>query len=229
MYKVQLDHFEGPLDLLLYFIRRDEIDIYDIPIAQITAEYLQIIEDIKTMNLSVAGEFIIMAASLMHIKSRMLIPRPELDEEGEPIDPRTELVQQLLEYQRFKEVSEELSLKWYDQSYRHKRSAYQEVEGVEDIGIYLKKVDLFDLAHYFKIAMDRIPVITSYELHQDPVSLEEKKRTILNVMSLLSKCKNKIEVIVTFLSILDLMRLNEISIYQNKLFDDIEIYHLEKN
>ena len=74
VYKVQLDHFEGPLDLLLYFIRRDEIDIYDIPIAQITAEYLQIIEDIKTMNLSVAGEFIIMAASLMHIKSRMLIP-----------------------------------------------------------------------------------------------------------------------------------------------------------
>ena len=238
MYKVQLDHFEGPLDLLLYFIRRDEIDIYDIPIAQITAEYLQIIEDIKTMNLSAAGEFIIMAASLMRIKSRMLIPRPELDEEGEPIDPRTELVQQLLEYQRFKKVSEELSLKWYDQSYRHKRSAYQEVEGVDDIGIYLKKVDLFDLAHYFKIAMDRMPVITSYELHQEPVSLEEKKRTILKSFDgdgtltfkrLLSKCKDKIEVIVTFLSILDLMRLNEISIYQNKLFDEIEIHRLEKN
>ncbi len=233
-----MDHFEGPLDLLLYFIRRDEIDIYDIPIAQITAEYLQIVEDMKTMNLSVAGEFIMMAASLMRIKSRMLIPRPELDEEGEPIDPRTELVQQLVEYQRFKEASGELSMKWYDQSYRHKRSTIQEVEGVDDVGIYLRKVDLFDLAQYFKAAMDRMPVITSYELHQEPVSLDEKKHTILKSFDgdgvltfnrLLSKCEDKIEVIVTFLAILDLMRLNEISIYQNELFDNIEIHRLEKN
>jgi len=105
MYRVQLDQFQGPLDLLLYFIRRDEIDIYDIPIAQITAEYLQLIEDIKAMNLSVAGEFILMAATLMNIKSKMLLPRPELDDEGEPIDPRLELVNQLVEYQRFKEIS----------------------------------------------------------------------------------------------------------------------------
>ena len=237
-YQVKVENFEGPMDLLLFFIQRDKLNIYDIPIAQITAEYLQIIEDIKTMNLSVAGEFIIMAASLMRIKSRMLIPRPELDEEGEPIDPRTELVQQLLEYHRFKEVSEELSMKWYDQSYRHKRSADQKVEGVDDVGVYLKKVDLFDLAQYFKIAMDRMPVITSYELHQEPVSLDEKKHTILKSFDgdgtltfkrLLSKCKDKIEIIVTFLAILDLMRLNEISIYQNKLFDDIEIHRLEKN
>ena len=140
---------------------------------------------------------------------------------GEPIDPRTELVQQLLEYHRFKEVSEELSMKWYDQSYRHKRSADQKVEGVDDVGIYLKKVELFDLAQYFKIAMDRMPVITSYELHQEPVSLDEKKHTILKSFDgdgtltfkrLLSKCKDKIEIIVTFLAILDLMRLNEISI-----------------
>ena len=110
MYKVQLDQFEGPLDLLLYFIRRDEINIYDIPIAQITLEYLQIIEGMKSMNLSVAGEFILMAATLMRIKSKMLLPRPELDDEGEPLDPRTELVQQLVEYHRFKDVSSELSL-----------------------------------------------------------------------------------------------------------------------
>jgi len=97
MYRVQLDQFQGPLDLLLYFIRRDEIDIYDIPIAQITAEYLQLIEDIKAMNLSVAGEFILMAATLMNIKSKMLLPRPEFDDEGDPIDPRLELVNQLVE------------------------------------------------------------------------------------------------------------------------------------
>ena len=96
MYKVQLDQFEGPLDLLLYFIRRDEIDIYDIPISSITSEYLQMINDMKAMNLSVAGDFILMAATLMRIKSKILLPRPSLDEDGEPIDPRTQLVEQLL-------------------------------------------------------------------------------------------------------------------------------------
>ena len=111
MYRVQLDQFQGPLDLLLYFIRRDEIDIYDIPIAKITSEYLHLIEDIKALNLSVAGEFILMAATLMNIKSKMLLPRLELDDEGEPIDPRLELVNQLVEYQRFKEISSELALK----------------------------------------------------------------------------------------------------------------------
>lgn len=161
MYKVQLNQFEGPLDLLLYFIRRDEIDIYDIPIAQITAEYLQIIEDMKALNLSMAGEFILMAATLMRIKSKMLIPRPEFDEEGELIDPRRELVQQLLEYQRFKVVTTELSMKWHEQSNQHERSFAQEAEGVDTAGVYLRKVNLFDLAQYFKKAMDRIPVISA--------------------------------------------------------------------
>ena len=238
MYKVQLSQFEGPLDLLLYFIRRDEIDIYDIPIAQITAEYLQIIEDLKSMNLSVAGEFILMAATLMRIKSKMLIPRTELDDQGEPIDPRTELVKQLLEYQRFKDVSTDLSMQWHEQSYRHERTTVQDIEGMDDPGVYLRKVNLFDLAQYFKEAMDRRPVITSYEMHREPVSLDDKKHFILKSFDgdgvlrfkyLLSKCEDKIEVIVTFLAILDLMRLFEVVVYQNELFDDMEIHRLEKN
>ena len=109
MHKVELDKFEGPLDLLLYFIRRDELDINDIPIAKITAEYLQIVEDMKAMNLSVAGEFILMAATLMRIKSKMLLPRSDLDDLGEPIDPRTELVQQLIEYKKYKDIADNLS------------------------------------------------------------------------------------------------------------------------
>ena len=238
MYKVQLNQFEGPLDLLLYFIRRDEIDIYDIPIAQITAEYLQIIEDMKVLNLSMAGEFILMAATLMRIKSKMLIPRPEFDEEGEPIDPRRELVQQLLEYQRFKAVTTELSMKWHEQSNLHERSFVQEAEGVDTAGVYLRKVTLFDLAQYFKEAMDRMPVITAYELRREPISLDDKKHFILKSFDgdgtltfsrLLSSCKDKQEIIITFLSVLDLMRLLEIVIYQNNLFGDIEIHRLEKN
>ena len=238
MYRVQLDQFQGPLDLLLYFIRRDEIDIYDIPIAQITAEYLQLIEDFKAMNLSVAGEFILMAATLMNIKSKMLLPRPELDDEGEPIDPRIELVNQLVEYQRFKEVSSELSLISHNQSFLHKRSSEQVIEGLDDVGQYLKNVTLFDLSKYFKEVMDRMPVITVYELQRDPISLDSKKHFILKAFDgdgtlsfkhLLSKCEDKLEVIVTFLAILDLMRLYEIIIYQNNLFGDMEIHRLEKN
>ena len=238
MYKVELDQFQGPLDLLLYFIRRDEIDIYDIPIAEITAEYLQIILDIKAMNLSNAGEFILMAATLMNIKSKMLLPRQELDEEGEPIDPRLELVNQLVEYQQFKEISEKLSLKSHDQSFLHKRIVKQEIEGPDEIGQYLRNISLFDLSQYFKEAMDRMPVIKVYELQREPISLDTKKYFILKSFDgdgaltfkrLLSKCEDKLEVIVTFLAILDLMRLFEIIIYQNKLFDDIEIHRLEKN
>ena len=122
MHKIELDKFQGPLDLLLYFIRRDELDINDIPIAEITAEYLQTIEDMKAMNLSVAGEFILMAATLMRIKSKMLIPRAELDDLGEPIDPRTELVQQLIEYKKYKDIADNLSEKWEKLSYQHERS-----------------------------------------------------------------------------------------------------------
>jgi len=238
MYRVQLDQFQGPLDLLLYFIRRDEIDIYDIPIAQITAEYLQLIEDIKAMNLSVAGEFILMAATLMNIKSKMLLPRPEFDDEGDPIDPRLELVNQLVEYQRFKDISSELSLKSHNQSFLHKRPIEQVTEGLEDVGQYLKNITLFDLSQYFKEAMDLMPVITAYELKREPISLDSKKQFILKSFDgdgaltfkhLLSNCKDKLEVIVTFLAILDLMRLFKIIIYQNNLFDDMEIYLIEKN
>jgi len=108
-YRVHLENFQGPLDLLLYFIRRDEIDIYDIPIADITKEFVETIEKMSQLNINVAGDFIVMASTLMKIKSKMLIPRPDLDEDDEPIDPRTELIQQLLEYSRFKEAADSLS------------------------------------------------------------------------------------------------------------------------
>ena len=110
MHNIHLDQFEGPLDLLLYFIRRDEIDIYDIPISKITYDYLNVIDKMNSLNVSIAGEFVLMAATLMKIKSKILIPRQELNEEGEIIDPRTDLVNKLIEYQQFKTVSEHLRL-----------------------------------------------------------------------------------------------------------------------
>lgn len=108
VYKIKLDQFEGPLDLLLFFIKRDELNISDIPISYITKEFLEYVNLIKELDLEVAGDFILMASTLMHIKVRMLLPR-EIDEKGEEIDPRAELVQALLEYKRYKEMSEELS------------------------------------------------------------------------------------------------------------------------
>ena len=239
MHKVELDKFQGPFDLLLYFIRRDELDINDIPIAEITAEYLQIIEDMKAMNLSVAGEFILMAATLMRIKSKMLIPRAELDDLGEPIDPRTELVQQLIEYKKYKDIADNLSEKWERLSYQHERSISETFEDLDaDDADYLKEISVFELAQHFKNVIDRLPDLNPYEVDLNTVDLSDKKHFILNSFdgrgilffdALLKKCINKLEVIMTFIAILDLVQQLKIVVLQSNLFDDIEIHLLEKN
>ena len=238
MHKVELDQFQGPLDLLLYFIRRDEIDIYDIPIAKITAEYLQIIEDMKSMNLSIAGEFILMAATLMRIKSKMLLPRPDLDELGEPIDPRTELVQQLIEYRKYKDIADNLSEKWEALSYQHERCISEpEIDSDQEFD-FLKEISVFELAKYFKEAMDRVPEINPYEVGLDTLDFSDKKqiiidsfdgRGILSFERLLKSCKSKLEIVMTFIALLDLVQQFKVAVYQKSLFDDIEIHLLNKN
>ena len=238
MHKVEIDQFQGPLDLLLYFIRRDEIDINDIPIAKITAEYLQIVEDMKSMNLSVAGEFILMAATLMRIKSKMLLPRPDLDDLGEPIDPRTELVQQLIEYKKYKDIADNLSEKWEALSYQHERSLTQSIDEIEEEVNYLKEVSVFELAKYFKEVMDRAPEINPYEVDLNTLDLSDKKqfilssfdgRGILSFEHLLKSCKSKLEVVITFIALLDLVQQFKIAVFQSSLFEDIEIHLLSKN
>ena len=238
MHKVEIDQFQGPLDLLLYFIRRDEIDINDIPIAKITAEYLQIVEDMKSMNLSVAGEFILMAATLMRIKSKMLLPRPDLDDLGEPIDPRTELVQQLIEYKKYKDIADNLSEKWEALSYQHERSLTQSIDDIEEEINYLKEISVFELAKHFKEVMDRAPEINPYEVDLNTLDLSDKKqyilssfdgRGILSFEHLLKSCKSKLEVVITFIALLDLVQQFKIAVFQSSLFEDIEIHLLSKN
>lgn len=238
MHKVEIDQFQGPLDLLLYFIRRDEIDINDIPIAKITAEYLQIVEDMKSMNLSVAGEFILMAATLMRIKSKMLLPRPDLDDLGEPIDPRTELVQQLIEYKKYKDIADNLSEKWEALSYQHERSHTQSIDDIEEEINYLKEISVFELAKHFKEVMDRAPEINPYEVDLNTLDLSDKKqfilssfdgRGILSFEHLLKSCKSKLEVVITFIALLDLVQQFKIAVFQSSLFEDIEIHLLSKN
>ena len=175
MYKIKLEQFEGPLDLLLFFIRRDELDIYDIPISSITKEFLEYVNLIKILDLEVAGDFILMASTLMHIKARMLLPR-DIDEKGEEIDPRAGLIQALLEYKKYKEMSEELSFFESVQRKKKFRGNFEAdiSDSPPDFEILLKNVSIFDLAKAFKKAIEDIEVEQVHQLTRINVTIDEQ-------------------------------------------------------
>jgi len=236
-YQVKLENFEGPMDLLLYFIRRDELDIYDIPIGQITKDFVDMIEEWKRMNMLIAGEFIVMAASLMRVKAKMMIPRPELDDEGVIIDPRTELMQQLIDYKRFRDAAEMLDSIAGERSHVVPRQFEQDIKVLDgdEIGTLLRDVTLYDLARVFKEAMENRPVMSQFELNREPIKLEQQKEFLfkyfdgdgrLKFSTLLKNLKTRLEIIVTFLAILDLVREGTCTFEQNDVFDDIELIHL---
>ena len=237
MYRVKLENFSGPLDLLLYFIHRDKIDIYDIPIASITKEYMDNIEMLENLNLNIAGEFILMAATLMRIKAKMLLPRPELINLEEESDPRAELVQQLLEYQTFKEMSFDLKQLAEHRSHYHPRGMKMKSPKYEEnISEHLKDVTIYEIARIFKNAMENMPVIHSYELNREQINLDEQKAMILRSFDmqgllrfsyLLANLKSKIEVVVTFLAILELVRMRKIIVIQSEVFGEMEIQKIE--
>ncbi|RMF10752.1 MAG: chromosome segregation protein ScpA [Candidatus Neomarinimicrobiota bacterium] len=238
MYHVHLEKFEGPLDLLLYFIRRDEIDIYDIPIARITADYLQALEDMKRFNIRVAGEFVEMAATLIRIKAQMLLPRPSLTEET-PEDPRSQLVQQLLEYQQFKHVARELERLAAEQGRFFPRGKEQDPPGgEEDPEVYFRQVDIYDIARYFRKAIQNRPMIRTYDLQREPVDLEDQKAFLLaqfdqtgrcSFTALLSRLETRTEVVVTFMALLELMRQSLVMCVQESLFGEIMLYQTSRH
>ncbi len=233
MYKIKLDQFEGPLDLLLFFIKRDELNIYDIPISMITKEFLEYVNLIKMLDLEVAGDFILMASTLMHIKVRMLLPRV-YDEKGEEIDPRAELVKALLEYKRYKEVTEELAYYESNQrkiSFRGNFSADEKV-AVPEYDILLKNVTVYDLAKAFKHALDNFKEEPVHEVKRLNISIEEQISFILgkieeaeeiNFLNLVNEIKEKIRIIVTFIAILELVKMNKIKIKESPNFNDFMI------
>ena len=234
MYKVQLNNFEGPIDLLLYFIRRDELDIYDIPISEITKEFVRTVEEWKKMHLHVAGDFIVMASTLMRIKAKLLLPRPELDDEGEIIDPRTELIQQLVEYKRFKNAAELLGNLSSERELNFPRqlesSLGRDIQDFEENIII--NASLYDLAKVFKNAIDNMPVVSQFELSREPVKLEEQKEFILKhfdgdgrlkFSTILSKLDTRMKIVVTFLAILDMVREGLCSLQQNEIFGELEL------
>ncbi|HTL71478.1 MAG TPA: segregation/condensation protein A [Candidatus Eisenbacteria bacterium] len=229
-YKIRLDIFEGPLDLLLYLIKKEELNIYDIPITRITEQYLEHLNLMELLDLDVAGEFLVMAATLMQIKSRMLLPPDPEGVETDQEDPRAELVRRLLEYKAFKEAAERL------RDFEGKRGGLftrTDVEPELDGGDSpFFEVSLFELISAFSKVLKFIPKEMFHSVMKDEFTVAEKVHEIFHRLvnqpsirfsSLFREAKNKIEAITTFLALLELIRLKEVTIAQEAHFEDILI------
>jgi len=236
LYKIKLEQFEGPLDLLLFFIKRDELNIYDIPISKITKEFLEYVNLIKLLDLEVAGDFILMASTLMHIKVRMLLP-PGVDEKGEEIDPRGELVQALLEYKRYKEMSEELAFFETSQRKLNFRSNYSEdpAEAPPEYEVLLKNVSIFDLAKAFKKALEGVKQPVVHEVMKINISIDEQIEYILKLLdenkrihflTLVNPMRERIRIVITFIALLELVKMQRIGIEGSDNFNDFVLIKL---
>lgn len=230
-YKVELDVFEGPLDLLLYLIKQDEIDIYDIPIERITRQYMQYLDIMKMLDLNIAGEFIVMAATLMMIKSRMLLPVEERHELEEEEDPRWDLVRQLVEYKKFKDAAAHLGELELRQENMFGRTGEGILLGPEP-DIALEDVSIFDLITAFNEALKKAPREELKEIFAEKFTVADKIDHILVMMRekgkasfsrLLAGMTHRYEMVCTFLAILELIRLKQIRAKQSDHFGDIDL------
>jgi segregation and condensation protein A len=234
-YKLKLGKFEGPLDLLLHLIKINEVDIYDIPIATITDQYVGYLSMMKEIDLDIASEFLVMAATLMEIKSRMLLPTPPEEEEAEE-DPRFELIEQILEYKKYKELSGNLEKRAeVEAAYFHRTSKEDiDVENQEP----LFEVSLFELLQAFKRVLEYATDEPFREITLDETSVEEmmddirkslkQKDNLLLEEIFQGKPQSKIMLITTFLALLELIRLKEVAARQSRLFGEIRIFSFKK-
>jgi len=231
-YRIKLPNFEGPLDLLLYLIKKEEMDIYDIPIATITKQYLDYVELMKELDLEVAGEFILMAATLIQIKVKMLLPRSPLDDEEEEEDPRAELVRQLLEYRRFKEVAESLDEIEERQRRQFPRSYFDWQKPFRKKEVVLKDMTLFELISAFKTVLDNLPKDSYHQVGALHITVEEQIDFLMKLFQnkeriafgdLISQLKERLIIIVTFMALLELIRTHQIFVQQVSVFDEIWI------
>ena len=232
-YRVRLEAFSGPLDLLIHLIKKNEVNIYDIPISLITAQYLEYVELMEELNLDVAGDFLVMAATLIHIKSRMLLPRPDPSQEDIEEDPRDALVNRLLEYQKYKAAAnllherEELrSAQWQRPDERIAAIAGEEVETEVE-------VDLFSLMTAFKAVLDRAKQRPRVPIPGEEVSIEDRIAQLLARLSetqafgfeeLFADANTRQDLIVTFLALLEMIRLKVVRVFQAGMFGAIRVY-----
>jgi segregation and condensation protein A len=230
---IRLENFEGPLDLLLHLIRKNEMDICDIQIADITAQYLTVIETMKSLNLDVAGEFVLMAATLIHIKSKMLLPLPEDEDlEEEELDPRAELIRRLLEYQKYKAAASELDerpLLGRDVFTRQQPPPVDE----GDEGAEFVDVGIFDLVEVFQSLMKAAPPASVHEVNIEHISITERINHILHEIAsrsslafneLFSEAPKRNEIVATFLAMLELVKMRTVRLMQSTSFGSIWIF-----
>ncbi len=227
---IKLERFEGPLDLLLHLIKRDEIDIHDIPIARITQQYLEYIELMRQLDLDVAGEFLVMAATLMRIKAKMLLPVPKSDEEEDEGDPRDELVQRLVEYRLYKEASEK-----FKESEGLRRSIFERgmVPTEDDAGpLPLAPATLFDLIDALNRVMARKQAPPVYSVQTELYDIEDKMsliyRTVcegggLHFSALMQQARARMEIVVSFMALLELVKLGQVVVILDENFADLLI------
>lgn len=232
IYNVKIENFEGPMDLLLYFIKRDELDIYDIPISNITKKFIDVINEWDKLDITLAGEFILMASDLMRIKVKMILPTKGDDIE-EAIDPRKELMYQLIQYKKFRAAADMLN------KLRRKRIRYftrpnlREKSSVTIPVQYALSNDfkLFDLAKVFKDLVDRIPSLTKLEVGRDPINLKIQKKDVLRLFdgegkltfgNLMTRVKTRYELILYLLIIMELIKNGFCKVNQDIIFGEIE-------
>jgi len=232
-YKVKLEVFEGPLDLLLYLIKRDEIDIYDISIERITRQYLEYLQAFKELKIDIAGEFVVMAANLIYLKSRSLLPLDQQppEEDAEEDDPRWDLIRQLIEYKKFKEAAAQLHDRALDQERIFTRDGGIVV--IADAPLPLHEVGIFQLIHAFQEVIKRVDAREDLqEIFGERFSVSDKIEKILERVGggtpvrfseLFGQIVSRLEIVVTFLALLELIRLNQVRALQRKMFDEIEI------
>lgn len=243
-FEIKLPLFEGPFDLLLFFIQRDELDIHDIPINHITKDFLTYLHHLEKLNVEVASEFILVAATLMRIKAKMLLPRPVLDEEGNEIDPREELVKHLLEYKKYKSVIEELSKMEFDRSQKERRgNIVREIRKIAEgnnVEAELQHVDLYKLLKVYQNVLAKYEIEKNkpkHEVVQYPYTISAQRTFVLNRLSekkrmsfteLIDLEPNKIAVIFNFLSILDLLQMRQITMHLGEGFNNFWIEKAEE-
>ena len=231
-YKVRLEVFEGPLDLLLYLIKRDEIDIYDISLERITQQYLEYLQAFKELKIEIAGEFIVMAANLIYLKSRSLLPLDQQppEEDAEEDDPRWDLIRQLIEYKKFKEAATQLQVREWEQE----RIFTRDGEANRDVApLPLGEVSIFQLINAFQTVIKRVEAREDLrEIFGERFTVSEKIELILQrtadggsirFSELFGNLASRVEIVVTFLALLELIRLKQIRALQRELFGEIEI------
>jgi len=230
-YTVHLEVFEGPLDLLLHLIKKNKLSITDIPIALITEQYLEYLKLMKVLNLDIAGEYLLMAATLLHIKSRLLLPvSSEGEGEEEEADPRAELIRRLLEYQKYKEASLELEKRPLLDRDVFTRTVLQEKEEPEEERF---EVSLFELLEAFRQVLERVKIESVHEVALETITLEEKIQEILSFLqkeqrsmafhTLFPEQASRRMIVVTFLAILELVKMKAIRIFQAAPFETIRV------